>query len=280
MTVWQTVRLVMAREFRARKRAFAIATGALVGVAVIAISIAGFLSENADVEPITGDEADRVLGFLAVVFLFLGIVMTGQVIMEGVAEEKRSRVVEVVLGTMAPRHLLAGKIAAIGLMALVEIVLMVTALAVGAELLDVFKVPRGTMIGLLSTIAWFVAGFALYSALYAAAGATVAAHENVANGALPINLGLAVPYMLAITTAEQGDNLLITILSIFPLTAPLTMPLRVIRGFAAPWQVALALALTVGAVYVLVRLAGRLYAGAVMRGGKVAWRDAWRTAEF
>jgi ABC-2 type transport system permease protein len=280
MTVWQSVRLVMAREFRARRRAFTIATGVLMALAVGGLVIASVATNTSATAQVTGEEADRLLGFLAVVFLFLGIVMTGQVIMEGVAEEKRSRVVEVVLGAMAPRHLLAGKIAAIGLMALTEIVLMVTALAVGAEFLDLFAVPRGTIFGFLSTIVWFVVGFALYSALYAAAGAMVAAHENVANGAIPINLALAIPYMFALTAAESGDSLALVILSIFPLSAPLTMPLRLIRGYAGAWEIALSLALTVAAVYVLVGLAGRLYAGAVMRGGKVPWRDAWRSAEI
>ena len=56
------------------------------------------------------------------------------------------------------------------------------------------------------------------------------------------------------------------------------MPLRTIRDFAAPWEIALSLTLTVAATYLLIRLAGRLYTGAVMRGGKVRWREAWRTA--
>lgn len=278
MSVWNTIRLVMAREFAARKRAFAITTGTLVTLAAGAIVVARVVSEASDATGLRGDEADEVIGFLSVVVLFIGIVMTGQVIMEGVAEEKRSRVVEVVLGTMLPRHLLAGKVAAIGLMALTEVVLAVVSVAVAGQVLDVFEIPVGTTLGLVSVVVWFVLGFALYSALYGAAGAMVAPHENVANGALPINLGLGIPYMIAITTAPQGDTLVLRILSLVPLTAPLSMPMRMIRGYAAPWEVGSAIALTVVATYLLIGFAGRLYTGAVMRGGKITWREAWRTA--
>jgi ABC-2 type transport system permease protein len=279
MSVWQTILLVVKREFAARKRAFAVSTGIIVTIAAGAIVVVSLATEPSGGSRLTAEEADIAIGFVSVIVLFIGIIMTGQVIMEGVAEEKRSRVVEVVLGTMLPRHLLAGKVAAIGLMGLSEIVLLTGSVVVAAHALDVFAVPVGTVLGLVSMVVWFVLGFALYSALYGAAGAMVAPHENVANGAIPINISLGIPYMVAITTAPSGDNVLLQALSLFPLTAPLSMPLRMIRRFAAPWEVALSLTLTVVATYLLIRLAGRLYTGAVMRSGKVRWRDAWRTAQ-
>jgi ABC-2 type transport system permease protein len=278
VSVWSTIRLVMAREFAARKRAFGITTGILVTLAAGAIVVARLASEASETTGLRGDKADEFIGFLSVIILFIGIIMTGQVIMEGVAEEKRSRVVEVVLGTMLPRHLLAGKVAAIGLMALTEVVLLVASVAVAGQVLDVFEIPVGTTVGLLSIIVWFVLGFAVYSALYGAAGAMVAPHENVANAALPINLSLGIPYMVALTTAPEGDNIVLQILSLVPLTAPLSMPMRMIRDYAAPWELGLSIALILVTIYLLIGFAGRLYAGAVMRGGKVTWREAWRTA--
>jgi len=178
---------------------------------------------------------------------------------------------------MIPRHLLTGKVAAIGLMGLTEIVVVVITVAGAGQALEVFELPRATTLGLVAVIFWFVLGFTLYSALYAAAGAMVSPHENVANGAVPINLVLAIPYLVGVTAAGAGDTVPLRILSIFPLTAPLTMPLRAMRGFAEPWEIALSLALTVAAAYLLIRLAGSLYTGAVMRGGKVKWRAAWKS---
>jgi len=198
--------------------------------------------------------------------------------MEGVAEEKRSRVVEVVLGTMHPRHLLTGKVTAIGLLGFAEIVLAVGSLLVTAEIFDVFEVPKGTALGLVTVAVWFLLGFSLYSMVYGAAGSLVAPHENVANAAFPINIVLLIPYFVTLASAGTGDTVALRVLSLVPLTAPLSMPTRMVRGFAAPWEVAVSMALVVVTTYGFIRLAGRLYAGAVMQGGKVRWRQAWRSA--
>ena len=279
MSVWQTIRLVAMRELSARRKGYAVVTGTLAAIGFGGMLLVATISDSGPTHVVRGSEADEVIGFFTVVILFVAIIFTGQVILEGVAEEKRSRVVEVVLGTMHPRHLLAGKIAAIGLMGLTEILIVVFTVAGAGQALDVFELPRGTTVGMVAVVFWFGLGYALYSALYAAAGAMVSPHENVANAAVPINLGLAIPYMLAVTGLQSGDTVLLRVLSIFPLTAPLTMPLRAMRGFATPWEVGLSIALSLAAAYLLVLLAGRLYSGAVMRSGKVKWREAWRMSQ-
>lgn len=67
------------------------------------------------------------------------------------------------------------------------------------------------------------------------------------------------------------------IASFIPVTAPLVLPIRLARGQITPWETLLALLLAIAAIYLLVRLAGRVYAGALLRtGGKVRLRDTWR----
>jgi ABC-2 type transport system permease protein len=278
MKVWHSILLVMGREFRARKKAFSVVSTVLVTLAVGGIVIAYFAASNEGGPRMSSSEADQLLGSLSVIFLFLAIIFTGQVIMEGVAEEKRSRVVEVVLGTMHPRHLLIGKVTAIGLLGFAEIVLALGSLLATAEILDVFEIPRGTAVGLATVVIWFLLGFSLYSVFYGASGALVAPHENVANAAFPINMILVIPYMVTLTSVRAGDTMALRVLSLVPLTAPLSMPTRMVRGFAAPWEIAVSMALVVVTTYGLTRFAGRLYAGAVMQGGKVRWAQAWRTA--
>jgi len=268
---------VSLREFEARRKALAITALILVTVAGGGITLIGMLAESEGTN-LTTSQADEVLGSLSVIVLFLGIIFTGQVIMEGVAEEKRSRVVEVVLGTMLPRHLLAGKVASIGLMGFAEVTLTAAAALTAAIATDLFPTPKGTALGLTIVVVWFVLGFALYSVVYGAAGAMVAPHENVANGAIPINLSLGVAYAVGLTTAQTGDNIVLQVMSLIPVTAPLTMPPRMIRGWAEPWEVTLSLFLVVVGIWAMIRIAGRLYAGAILRSGKVKWREAWRSS--
>jgi len=277
MSRWRTIALVMGRDLAARRKAALIVTGITVALAVGGIAVASLVTEG---RPATlrGAEADRVVAGLGVVALFMALVFTGQVITEGVAEEKRSRVVEVVLGTVAPRHLLIGKAAAIGLVGLVEMVLLCSSVALAAVALDAFTLPRAGTGALLAVLGWFLLGFAFYAVVYGAVGAMVAPHENPANGAIPINLVIMVGYAAGITSVETGGGRFLQVLSLLPPTAPLTMPLRITFGKAAAWEVALSAALTLAAAYGVIRLAARLYAGALMRGGKVGWREAWRNA--
>jgi ABC-2 type transport system permease protein len=276
MSAWRCIGLVMGRDLMARRKAALVVTAITVVVAVGGIAVAALATEGR-AAGLRGDEADRLLAALGVVTLFLALVFTGQVITEGVAEEKRSRVVEVVLGTVAPRHLLVGKAAAIGLVGLIEVMLLCGAVAGAGVALDAFELPRATPGALLAVLGWFLLGFAFYATVYGAAGAMVAPHENPGNGAIPVNMLLTVGYIAGLT-AQGGGGRFLQVLSLFPPTAPLTMPLRIAFGHAAVWEVCLSAVLLLAAAYAVIRLAGRLYAGALMRGGKVRWRDAWRDA--
>lgn len=276
MTAWRTIGLVIGRDLAARRKAALVGTLITLTVGVGGIVIAALATKGSGAA-LSGEEADRVLAALSVIILFLGLMITGQVIAEGVAEEKRSRVVEVVLATVAPRHLLMGKAAAIGLIGLLEVLLLCGAVAAAGVVVDAFALPRATPGTLVAVVGWFLIGFAFYATVYGAAGAVVAPHENSGNATLPVTLVLMVAYFAGLT-AQRGDSLLVQVLSLLPPTAPLTMPLRIAFGAAALWEVILSVVVTLAAAYGMVRLGARLYAGALMRGGRVRWRDAWRNA--
>ena len=277
MSEWRTVRLILGRDLAARRRAAAITAAVTVGIAMAAIAVVALTTEG-QVRPLRGDEADKVLGYIGVMTLMFTLVFTGQMITEGVAEEKRSRVVEVVLGTVSPRELLIGKAAAIGLIGLMEVVLLGVAVAAAGTVLDVFPLPRATPGALAAVLGFFLLGFAFYATVYGAVGAMVAPHENPANGAIPVNLMIMIGYIAGVLSLGGDGGGFVRVLSLLPPTAPLTMPLRVAFGEAPGWEIGLAALLTGGAACGTVVLAARLYAGALMRGGKVGWREAWRDA--
>lgn len=277
MSRLRILRLILARDLAARRRAAAITAVITVGIAVAAIAVVALTTEG-QTRPLRGDEADKVLGYIGVMTLMFTLVFTGQMITEGVAEEKRSRVVEVVLGTASPRELLIGKSVAIGLIGLMEVVLLGAAVAAAGTVLDVFPLPGATPGALAAVLGFFLLGFAFYATVYGAAGALVAPHENSANAAIPVNLVIMIGYIAAALSLGGGGSGFVRVLSLLPPTAPLTMPLRITFGEAPGWEIALAVLLTGVASCGTVILAARLYAGALMRGGKVSWRDAWRDA--
>lgn len=278
MPWWKTVALVSQRELRARRRAALIITAVLTTVAVgVVVLIAA--TSGSETTRLDGPEADVVLGSLGVIIMFAAIIMTGQVIMLGVAEEKNSRVAEVVLGAVPPRLLLLGKVVTIGLIGLFE-VLLTGGLVIGVgEALDTIELPSATGSAVGIVVLWFLLGYTFYSTIYGAAGSLVARHQNAANAAGPINIIAMIGYFIGVFSASAAaDNVVLRIASLTPPLAPTTMPLRMISGEAAAWEVLLSMALILVASYGLIVLAGRIYSGGLLSSGKTRLKAALRNA--
>ncbi len=112
------------------------------------------------------------------VLLFLTIYLYGYWIANGVVEEKSSRVVEIVLSTVRPWQLLAGKVIGIGLLGLGQLVVL-GGLGLAAALVAGLELPPATFGAAGAVLLWFVLGFAFYSCLFAVAGSLVSKQEDV-----------------------------------------------------------------------------------------------------
>ena len=281
MRWYRTVGLVVQRELIARRKAALIITAILVAVAVGVIVLIATVTESsgapARLEP---NEANELLGFLGVIIMFTAILMTGQVLLIGVAEEKNSRVAEVVLGAMRPRMLLLGKVISIGLIGLFEVLLTGALVLVVGGSLDTIELPAATGGAIAIVVLWFLLGFGFYATVYAAAGSLVARHQNAANAAGPINIVVMVGYFIGvISSGEQlGQNLVLRIASLTPPLAPTTMPLRMIQGTAEVWEVVVSITLIVLAAYLMILVAERVYSGGLLMSGKTRIREAFRNA--
>jgi ABC-2 type transport system permease protein len=222
------------------------------------------------------NRARRAISFTAVFLLYGQIIGYGVAVASGVVEEKATRVVEVLLATVRPVQLLAGKIIGIGLVGLVQLfVVGATGLAV-ALALDRIVLPPGAAgtIGLI--LVWFVLGYTFYSCLFAVAGAIVSRQEELQNTITPLNLVLVASFFLAFSALQNPDGTLAQVSSFLPPVAPLVMPPRVAGGSVPAWEAALSVLVTLGSIVVLVPLAGRLYSGAVLRtGARVKLGTAW-----
>jgi ABC-2 type transport system permease protein len=226
------------------------------------------------------EETDnRTMALFGTILLFISIVSYGQWILIGVIEEKSNRVVEVVLGAVRPARLLAGKIIGIGLLGLLQLVVIAIVAVVTILQVGSFEIPSATASVIVSVVVWFVLGFLFYAAAYAAAGSLVTRQEEAQNAAFPLTMLMMIAYFIA-TFSVTGDNPVLRIASLLPPFAPMTMPMRMANGDAAVWEMALSFTLMVAAVALLIRLAGRIYSGGILRtGGKVKLREAWRSAE-
>ena len=228
------------------------------------------------------NESDRLIVAIGgVVLLLLAITTYGQWVLQGVVEEKTSRVVEVLLVTMRPYQLLAGKVLGIGLLGLAQLAVTVTlglGVASAGGLIDLPD-RAGALFAL--ELLWFALGFAFYAVAYAAAGSLVSRQEEAANVALPVTIALMASYFIAFTAVlEDANGLVPRVATFVPLTAPIVIPARAAVGAVSAWEHTAALIIMLVSIYLLVRVAGRIYAGGVLRTGPtVRLRDAWRQRE-
>jgi ABC-2 type transport system permease protein len=224
------------------------------------------------------DDGQRVVvAIMGVVVLYGLLILFAQFVAQGVVEEKASRVVELLLATMRPWQLLAGKILGLGLLGLGQIVVIGVVGVTGALAFDLVDVP-GELIGTVATvIAWFVLGYAFYACVFAVAASLVSRQEDLGSVLTPASMLLILGFFVAIQAAGDPTGTLATVTSFVPGLSPLVMPVRQAAGEAAGWEVALAVVLMLLAIGLAVRLGGRVYAGALLRtSGKTKLREALR----
>jgi ABC-2 type transport system permease protein len=122
-------------------------------------------------------------------------------------------------------------------------------------------------------------GYIFYACLFAVSGAIAARQEDLQSTTAPLSMLLLAALFGAIFVTDSPDSAIGTIGTLVPFTAPLILPVRIATGDVAAWQIIAALLITFGSGVVLIRLAGRLYSGAILRtGGTVKLREAWASA--
>lgn len=224
-------------------------------------------------------DTKAAVALAAILVLYGQLFGYGVWIATGVIEEKSSRVVEVLLSAIRPRQLMAGKILGIGVLGLIQLILIAVYAVTLANATGAIDVPGDSASAAALSVGWFVLGFGFYAGLFAVAGALVSRMEELQNAIVPINLVVFASFFVAIGAIQDPDSTLAIVASLVPFSSALTMPVRMVMGAATPVQIAASLLILVGSTAVLIPLAGRVYAGAILRiGAKVRIRDAWRAA--
>ena len=208
--------------------------------------------------------------------MLTSLAIYGQWVVTGVVEEKNNRVVEIILSTVRPRHLLAGKVIGIGLLGLSQLAL-VAGLAAALLIAGFFDAPAELGGSVALVIPWFALGFALYAVAYAAAGALASRQQNADTAGQPVTYTLLAVYFAGyVALASNMDGLLANVLTVFPLTAPLVLPARSALVGVPLWEHVVAVVLVLATIYALVRFAGRIYGQGLLRSGpRLGVRAAW-----
>jgi ABC-2 type transport system permease protein len=227
------------------------------------------------------EQGQRIaLSLVTGVVLMISIMTFGTAVAQGVVEEKSSRVVEILLATIRPWQLLAGKVLGIGVVGLIQVAIIAAAGLTLANTTGAFTLPTVAFGAILGALGWYVLGFFLYAALMAAAGSLVSRQEELQSAITPISILPSLAFVVGLNLLiPNPTNTISTVLSLFPLFTPTLMPARIAMGVAPVWQVVLAVVLMIAAIVVVTWLAGRIYRNAVLQtGGRVRVLDALRAS--
>lgn len=253
-------------------------------------------------------ELSLVVGMITAFVIYMFIVIYGAQLMQGVVQEKTSRIVEVIVSSVRPFELMMGKIIGIAMVGLTQfllwVVLSVSILLVVGQFIPVNQTPVDPMAisgmsvqsgmstdmakiqdvmtlihdfdflqtGILFVI-YFLGGYLLYASLFAAVGSAVDNETDTQQFTMPVMLPIIFAIYAAIYSAENPDGPLAFWCSMIPFTSPIVMMVRL--PFDVPfWQLALSIGILILSFIGTTWLAGKIYrTGILMYGKKVSWKE-------
>ena len=247
-------------------------------------------------------EASIGVGFICGVLIYMFIFMYGTMVMRGVIEEKTSRIVEVIISSVKPFQLMMGKILGVALVGLTQFalwILLTIAIASVAELMfmdassmttELNSTQQSILLSELSNLTgginlmqifvsfifYFLAGYLMYSSLFAAVGSAVDAEADTQQFVLPITIPLILAFILIQPIMENPDGSLAFWMSIIPFTSPVIMMVRLPFG-VANWELALSMGVLILSFILTTYLAGKIYrTGILMYGKKTSYKELWK----
>jgi len=262
-------------------------------------------------ETVSDATVNYALGFSSGILIYIFIFVYGNQIMQGVIEEKSSRIVEILVSSLKPFQLMMGKIIGIGAVGLTQFLIWVVLIGAlssvvigvlgmqmpqqqalemaspgiaesmppGSDMAQIFQVISGIdFIGLtFSFIFYFLGGYLLYGAMFAAIGSAVDAPSDAQQFMLPVTIPLIVAYLgLFVFVLNDPNSNASFWLSIIPLTSPIAMMGRV--SYGVPWtDLALSMGLLIGGFLFTTWMAGKIYRiGILMHGTKPTYKTLWK----
>jgi ABC-2 type transport system permease protein len=220
-----------------------------------------------------GDGGMSMMPFVVTIAVMLPLFTGGGYLFQSLAQEKSSRVMEILLVSLRPRQLLTGKL--LGLAALIIVQYAIWVAIAGAALVVTGQGAGQLLAGIqlsaaevLLIVPYALGGFGLYAALMAGIGALTEDMEGSRGWIFVLTLPMMIPIYLWTAIANAPTGPLALILSLFPYSAPVAMLMRMTASAVPPWQLAVSLGLLLIAVVGTIWLMARLFKAQTLLSGE------------
>ena len=235
------------------------------------------------------------------ILLYVAIILYGQNVLRSVVEEKTTRVAEVVISSVKPETLLAGKVLGVGAVGLTQQLFWLVGTTYISSLLaptlarmaneanrasggggsamatNAFAMPDVSLATIGALLLFFLFGYGFYSALFAAIGSTVNSETEAQQATAPILTLLVGTSLLIQPVVVNPTSSLARTMSFVPFSSPIIMPLRLGLGDVPPWEVVLSLVILALSCWAGIWLSARIYrTGLLMYGKRPTLREMWR----
>lgn len=226
---------------------------------------------------VQNQDADILLVYVFSIVFLLALFLTNGYLLQSVIEEKETRLIEIMISTIRPTQLLSGKILAFGVLGLLQVVIWGAALILLVRVSTSLSAFATTAIPSVTIpiemmpimLLYFVLGYLLFAAAYGAVGALSNSMREGPQYAVIFTLPAALPYYFFTIFVETPNGPLPTIFSLFPLTAPISMMMRLTVSNVPLLELLLSLALLAATVVLMIWLAGRLFRVQTLLSGQV-----------
>jgi ABC-2 type transport system permease protein len=218
------------------------------------------------------------LAYFMAIILYTSILIYGINVMSSVLEEKTNRVVEVLVSSLRPFQLMLGKLIGVGAVSIFQFLIW----AVSARFLlskrgggggapqagQVFQIPHVDVATALVFVAYFLGGFFLYSAMFAAVGAISSTEQEARQGQQPVSVLLMVSFFAMFAMINDPNSTLAVTLSLIPFCSPIAMPVRWAAGNLPMSEVVVSLGILLASIVLVTWVASRIYRVGILMTGK------------
>lgn len=225
-------------------------------------------------------QASFIVNFLTVL-IYMAVLIYGMMIVTDVAQEKSSRVMEILISSVSPVIQMFGKILGIALLGITQIVFIfiVGFLSIQSNkdsegsIVDVLQLEQLPISTILYAVLFFVLGFLLYATMLAMLGSLVSRVEDANQVVTPVIFLIIAAFFMATFGMNAPDSTFITVMSYIPFFSPMLMLMRIGMLNIPMWEIALSILILVAAVGLFAMIGARIYRGGVLMYGKSSFKD-------
>ncbi|MDI4648473.1 ABC transporter permease [Cohnella hashimotonis] len=225
------------------------------------------------------------LTYAILILLFMSVMITGQLIATEITAEKSSRVMEIIVTSVAPLKQMFGKVIGTFLVGLLQLVVLVGAALVNLTLphnkgaLEKFGIDLSSIEPkmIIFAIVMYLLGYFLYAMLFAAIGSLVSRTEDLSQTSMPVTMLSLAGFYIAIYGLTNPESTFITVCSFIPFFSPFILFLRIGLADPAWWEIVLSVGILIASVLIIGWLAAKIYrVGVLMYGKKPSFKEVFK----